>query len=76
MIDRSTTLTTPILSIKAAPKGQSDAKMTYIKAVARDTSEMFQPNSFIIGKISICGKLPTADENTVVTNAMATITHP
>ena len=65
MIERRTTLTTPILSINAAPKGHKDASMKYINAVAVDTSEMFQPNSLIMGRISICGTLPTADENTV-----------
>ena len=70
------TLTKPKRSIIAAPKGHRDAKIKYIRPVAMDMSEMVQPSSFVIGKISICGTLPTADENTVAKNAIVSATQP
>jgi hypothetical protein len=49
----STTFITPIRSISGAPMGHRSAVIRYIRPVANETSEIFQPCVSVIGKIKI-----------------------
>ena len=66
----------PILSIKAPPKGASEANIININADAEVTSEIFHPKDSVNGMISTCGVLTAAEDEIVVRKAITAITHP
>ena len=73
--DRITTFTTPILSIKALPKGAIIASITNINARDLLTSR-FSIHDAQLWRSIIDGVVNAVDEKTVVKNARHAITHP
>ena len=71
-----TTFATPKRNIKALPKGAIAARVRNIRDIGVVTSEIFQSNSSVIGRIKTCGILKEAEENTVVRKANIAITQP
>ena len=66
----------PGVSIKAPPKGASEANIININADAEVTSEIFHPKDSVNGIISTCGVLTAAEDEIVVRKAITAIIHP
>ncbi|CAI8245431.1 Uncharacterised protein [marine metagenome] len=65
---------TPNFNISDAPKGHIMAITKNIRPVANENSEISQPYVEVIGRIKICGTLPTAGETTENKNAIIAMT--
>jgi hypothetical protein len=65
---------TPNFNIRDAPKGHIIAMTKYIRPVASEKSEISHPYASVIGRIKICGTLPTAGATIENKNAIVAIT--